>query len=342
MKFNTAQTFTNTNAGTASVSIQGLVSKISITRGNSVYTTPGSYSFIVPAGVTQISAVAVGGGGGGNYAWSNSGGGGGALAWANNIPVNPGQVIPVVVGAGGVGGSTGGNGGPSSVGSFFSAQGGYGSASGLSGTAAVPLSGTVTAYGGNGGRTQINGYGGGAGAGGYTGPGGDGMYGNATGRTSTAQNPADGTGKGGGANGGDGYASSSYGFGGGGGVGLFGIGASGSQVGGHSTGITPILNSNQTFSQGQSNANWQLFTYGGAPGSGGEWGASNHNTSYTEYGRTRYHGEGGRCGGGGGGGGDNGTPYVTADPTFCYGGAGGVNIIYALAGGVTPTFPLGV
>ena len=32
------------------------------------YTTAGTHSFVVPVGVTSISAVAIGGGGGGNYA----------------------------------------------------------------------------------------------------------------------------------------------------------------------------------------------------------------------------------------------------------------------------------
>jgi len=33
--------------------------------GEFVYTTPGTYSFVVPSGVTSVSAVAIGGGGGG-------------------------------------------------------------------------------------------------------------------------------------------------------------------------------------------------------------------------------------------------------------------------------------
>jgi len=32
--------------------------------GEFVYTTPGTYSFVVPSGVTSVSAVAIGGGGG--------------------------------------------------------------------------------------------------------------------------------------------------------------------------------------------------------------------------------------------------------------------------------------
>ena len=43
----------------------------------SVYTNPGSYSFVVPDGITEVSAVCVGGGGGAAGTGSNRGGGGG-------------------------------------------------------------------------------------------------------------------------------------------------------------------------------------------------------------------------------------------------------------------------
>jgi hypothetical protein len=85
-----------------------------------VFDTPGNYTFVVPAGVTSISAVTVGGGGGGArgvYQYSNQfndpmesaggAGGGGALAYRNNISVTPGQTIYVTVGAGGAAGGSG-------------------------------------------------------------------------------------------------------------------------------------------------------------------------------------------------------------------------------------------
>jgi uncharacterized repeat protein (TIGR02543 family) len=73
-----------------------------IPKGEIAYTTPGTYSWTAPAGVTSVSVVAVGGGGGG--AWNTfapGGGGGGGLGWKNNIPVIPGQNYTIVVGVGG-------------------------------------------------------------------------------------------------------------------------------------------------------------------------------------------------------------------------------------------------
>jgi hypothetical protein len=81
-----------------------LVYNISILPGEEVYTTPGTYSWTAPAGVTSVSVVAVGGGGnrpalGNPEAIGGSGGGG--LGWKNNISVIPGQQYTVVVGTGG-------------------------------------------------------------------------------------------------------------------------------------------------------------------------------------------------------------------------------------------------
>src|SRR3989344_5230709 len=78
--------------------------------GEQPYTSPGTYSWTAPAGVTSVSVVAVGGGGGGGYQWSYHGGAGGGLGWKNNIAVTPGQSYTVVVGNGGAancGGSRG-------------------------------------------------------------------------------------------------------------------------------------------------------------------------------------------------------------------------------------------
>ena len=76
------------------------------------YDTPGTYSFIVPTGVTSIAVVVIGAGGnGGNsvygyapcygiclYAGGNGGGGGG-LAYSNGRTVTPGSSIPLRVAA---------------------------------------------------------------------------------------------------------------------------------------------------------------------------------------------------------------------------------------------------
>ena len=58
--------------------------------------------FVVPDGVTLLSAVCVGPGGragsGENGRRMGGGGGGGALCWANEIPVTPGEVLDIIVG----------------------------------------------------------------------------------------------------------------------------------------------------------------------------------------------------------------------------------------------------
>ena len=72
-----------------------------MTRGNAVYTTPGSYEWTCPDGVTTVCAICIGGGGGAQYDTGSYGGGGGALAWINHYPVTPGQTYALRVGAGG-------------------------------------------------------------------------------------------------------------------------------------------------------------------------------------------------------------------------------------------------
>ena len=86
-------------------------------QGQQEFTTPGTYSFVVPANVESISMVAVGSGGGGAQAIAlGAGGGGGALAYNNNVAVTPGETLTVVVSAGGSPGDGAGSaGGTSSV-----------------------------------------------------------------------------------------------------------------------------------------------------------------------------------------------------------------------------------
>lgn len=276
----TANTITATNVSLTGLTIGGVVgqsygmSALAETisagpPGEVSFTTPGTFTFVVPAGVTRISAVAIGAGASGYYSWANSAGAGGALAWANNIAVTPGQSISVTVPPAVTGAASGA---AAVVGSFFSAQGGT---HGSTGTRATFVSGTVVASGGLGGLCSQNGYGGGGGAGGYTGNGGDGSYG-PTGSSSSNG----GQGSGGSAAGGTGYQSSTYGFGGGGGTGLFGAGSSGTNPTSLSQGNdwSYVYNSNNG--------------YGGKGGSGGEQGSPNSNTSQSFYGRTTFHGEG--------------------------------------------------
>ena len=107
--------------------------------GQSIYTTPGTYCWTAPAGVTSVSVVAVGGGGSGGILNA-----GGASYFINAATINA---------SGGAAGASGG---------------------GAGGTYSGPgvLGGTGGAGNGSGGA----GWCGGGGAGGYTGTGGKGSY----------------------------------------------------------------------------------------------------------------------------------------------------------------------
>lgn len=200
--------------------------------GSQSYTTPGTYTFVVPSGVTKISAVVVGAGGNGAtplcYCGCLNGGGaggGGGLAWKNNMSVTSGASVNVVVGGPGVNSRICT---PSScfIQGYYGCPGFY-QAGGCGGS----HSGTTSCYGGgSGGRGGCSGGigskgGGGGGASGYSGAGG---HGAGTTTTSTA-----GIGGGGG---GGGYAT--YGSRGpiGGDVGLFGQGCNGAAGGTNSAG----------------------------------------------------------------------------------------------------------
>lgn len=197
--------------------------------GQVLFTTIGTQSWTVPPGVTEISAVVVGGGGGGAGGEGGrnegvTGGAGGGLAYGT-FPVTPGEILTIVVGTGGAGGTTGNDGNPGTASSISRGatvllQGGGGQG-GLERDTATRTGGTSTGTerdgGGNGGNSGGNSTdtgSGGGGAGGYSGNGGAG------GTTGAGSAGAGGGGGGGGAtNSGQGY--------GGGGVGILGEGTSG-------------------------------------------------------------------------------------------------------------------
>lgn len=201
--------------------------------GSQSFTTPGTYSWIAPAGVTKVSVVARGSGGfiGINPCAGQrkfAGGGGGGLGWKNNITVVPGNSYSVVVGASPAGYCSCGN-----ASSFNCVVAGYaGSKSSITGSggAGGGYLGDGGGYGGTGGRVPSY-TGGGAnqtgfgGTGGYTGNGGDG--GGYNGSTSPGGNGAGGGGGGGG-------SVAGCGGGQGGTTGIFGQGANGK--GGFTTG----------------------------------------------------------------------------------------------------------
>jgi Fibronectin type III domain len=182
-------TFTVTATNSSGTSANSAVSN-SITYvppGSQSYTSAGTYSFI-PTGVTSVSVVAVGGGGGGIDAGCRSacGGAGGGLGYKNNYPVTPGTPYTIVVGAGGPHGAAGTTAGGDS---YFSSPTIVKGGGGVSAAQYAPpyaayncgvAGGTYTGDGGGNGGFYIGprgagcgaGQGGGAGAGGYSGTGG--------------------------------------------------------------------------------------------------------------------------------------------------------------------------
>jgi len=150
------------------------LSSVSLPPRNIVrYTTAGTYTFVVPAGVYLVYVEVQGGGagGGGATASTGSGGGGGGGGYAEGwVAVTPGQSITVIVGAGG----TAGNGATPTNG-------------GAGGTSSFGSTAPVSATGGAGGTTQSGGGGaGGSGSGGQINqPGGVGYGGTYINGTST-------------------------------------------------------------------------------------------------------------------------------------------------------------
>ena len=243
------------------------------TSGHQLFTSTGTTSFTVPAWVTSICVLCVGGGGGGVGANGSTalnaggGGGGGALYYKNNYTVTPGDTLTVKVGAGGSGGPAastntgriGNDGDESSVKigatTICLAEGGSrGLTSGVRAGDGGSTSNCVGDGGGSGGTGGAGGNnvpGGAGGAGGYAGAGGAGSSGTAAGSAGS-----------GGAGGGGGRAAAAN-AGGGGGVGLLGQGTSGS--GGASA------NDNTAGGGGGSGGNDGVLltagTYGGGGGS---------------------------------------------------------------------------
>ena len=309
---------------------------VGIPQGQVVFGTStggtGSTTWTVPADVYQVSAVCIGGGGGGYNTWASGVGNGGALAYAT-FAVTPGQVLTVVVGAGGTGGSSPTAGGNTYIANatpttLFTAQGGLTTST----TRATPVSGSITCYGGAGGINYNGSQGGGGGAGGYgtlttglDGIGGDGPYGDYTSQANIAfANSAAGSltlglGQNGGGGGGTGYYSSTYGFGGGGGTGIYGRGSNG----------IPGLNA---YGNNQALGNFQ--SAGGFGGSNGERGAGPYTGLAYLNGRQMYGSQGGWPGGGGGGGGtssNNTTPYSA-------GANGAIRIVWGLSSRQYPNY----
>lgn len=191
----------NIKSGVSILGVTGTYSGTVATHGSQTWTTPGTYYWTVPDGVSGVMAMVTAGGGGGGegrFGWDTSynlacsGGGGGTNI--SFVTLTPGQVVTVVVGAGGYAGNTGpsfslGTGGPGQSSSFSSltatggqgapqwggwngerdASGGIGGGYGQNGGNGTSSSGT--AIGGSG----MGGYGNGGNGNGYgSSPGGNG------------------------------------------------------------------------------------------------------------------------------------------------------------------------
>lgn len=168
------------------------------------FSTPGTYSWTVPPGVTNICIEAWGGGGRGGSGLSNGqpGGGGGGGGYAYQcFTVIPGTTYNVIVGAGGTVGI--GTGGSSSFGTLITVNGGL-----------VGITGTTTTIGagGSGGTSNatynITGIAGGSGTSFNSNSGGQGANGGqgGTGPGSTQATASPGNAPGGGGGGGSSYS----------------------------------------------------------------------------------------------------------------------------------------
>jgi hypothetical protein len=346
--------------------------KSSITPGSATYTSPGSYTFVVPAGITSISAVAISGGGGGGAGYAAvygnpiaRGGDGGGLGYVNNFSVTPGQSMTVSVGAGGLayemslcgynGGpyvsrtaTSGGGSGLSAItsGSVLGGAGGYNGGT----CAQVPNGGYATgawAFGsiclrsGRGGLGgSYSGYtGGGGGAGGY----GVGALEYCSYNHTNRRFPSGGRG-------GAWSFNPSRGVNGGGGGGSAGHSAYWSAGGGGGGGTSYWgLTCNQCGNGGFVNANpisnyiEMSFSYGGFGGAYGCQGGPGQNISCGYGPRWPYYqpqyanGRGGNFGGGGGGQGKYiYASYLFSESSASPGAGGAVKIVYP---GNTRSYP---
>lgn len=175
--------------------------------------------WVVPTGVTSISAIAVGVGG--SSSTRNGGAGGGALSYSNDISVTGGETLAIKVGAIALTST------PSQIlrgeTVLLSADNGKrptGTTNAGAGGSSSAGVGDVRQSGGSGGAVIESRYGGHGGAAGYSGAGGGGSSG-------TTDNATSGAGGGGGGSRGGSSTSLSDTRGPGGGVGLQGQGASG-------------------------------------------------------------------------------------------------------------------
>ena len=288
--------------------------------GQMAYTTVGNYYFTVPAGVTSLSMVCIGGGGGAGY-------GGGSLSYLNNFPVTPGWIMALQVGSAGAPEQQGFPSfvSPPNLTAVCFARGGGSSDANI---------GTVSYLGGT--SAPSNTTSGGGGAAGYSGDGGGGNSGGSAGYPGTG-------GSSGGGGGGGAIAATDYydlywlkiayaGGGGGGGTGILGTGSNGA---GGAAG-SAFAYSSIAYADGGG---------GGGGGSGGTPGQGFSGYSEAQHGSstgTTIGGNGGAGGAFGGSGGRRGfaelltynydiedwVPFLNNNGNDAYGASGAVRIIW--------------
>ena len=305
-----------------------------------------SDTFIAPKARNQQFSVRIFGGGGGGsgdkYDSLAIGGGGG---WMNNaiLTINQGDIVPVVIGKGGIGAMVGtannisqlnsaSNGGTTSFGTYLSALGGYGAAT-IIGSTKLPtrIAGSGGSGGGcysgrgNGGTGYQFGGGGGSNHGGNGGKWGGGGGGHQTTYQSNENIPRGGclyensqnineiTGYSGLA--GNGYANIRNGY-------------------GEATNGTNTIGNTEVPEALQGKGLCGDY-YGGGGGYGGEGGIGAHVNPYNGGGGGGGYGaNGGNYGGGGGGYGGHGGNYGGGGGSYGPGGDGEVNISTISASGV--------
>jgi len=234
-----------------------------------------TYTWTAPSGVTSVGVAAIGAGSGGRYDWAACGGAGGGLAWANGIPVTPGQNYTIKVGRGGC---WSGNGGGYSC--FPGVIGGGGRCGCCPGCCVVTASINGNAGGGCGTVAYPNTAGGGGGGAGY-GPN----------QGNTANSGYSGCYGGGGSA--TSHHSSTYGTGGGGGTGIYGQGANGACGNpgySHQTGSGGQGGSGGTCGRpGEpwSNGRGNGYSCGGCFGGGGGGGGTSHGGGWGGKGAVR-------------------------------------------------------
>ena len=318
----------------------------------SCWNTQETYTWTVPAGVTSICVICVGGGGAGETQHDGASGGGGGLAYKNDITVTPGENVTVRVGAGGFATSNGVTDAPDGLDSYievggtqYAVAGGGRGADGNMGNEWLDNSQSfpnTNSDGGGHGGCGVHHSGcrqSGGGAGGYAG-GGQNTSGYAAGNYSVSNTNAAGQGGGGGG----GYSqngSSNYYSAGGGGTGIYGQGADGAA--GDSIG-TPSDWKSFCGKGGSTAHNTGLSGYSVSSPQTTYWGTATGAScpaGQTQYLREQYlanyHGsnhatpDGGFPGGGGGG--------SNSGSAAGWGGNGVVRIIWGTANGMTRAFP---